>query len=847
MNKLNFLTGRADIFWMLVEQNKTKVELDIRLHSHISIHNHPVNSSRSEREREIMLGLRNPAIWQRIGYGIQSSSLPLSRQTYRSSAYQFDQIPICKEARSIQNIQLRHAGLRTFSSSRSSLEEKPQSTSPSEGKSNASIKAQNAAKDVRPFRKKYPPIRPLPEMESFDQPAVANPIETELAHKRFRKQAQIAAYILGALGLAGATIYFTINVAKADEGNELILDRKELSKRSDEHEHVTVKNMAITHEELEKQIREAQNGQNQGSYTVLAIKRSATIGKAVILCMWDYRQTLNKKYKDRAEEQEELRQCHLRSAHRVLVALQENGGLYIKLGQHLSSIILLPPEWTNTMKPLQDQNTPTSLPELEAMFRTETGRTFSEAFSEIDAKPIGVASLAQVHRAVDRQTGQELAIKLMHPQVERFSQVDMQTVNVLVRWVKKAFPDFEFTWLAEEMNENMPLEMDFRHEAGNARKAAEDFAQYNKTSVYIPKVPWVYKRVMAMEFVHGKRPDDLQYLSDHHIDRNRVSQELSRAFSQMLYMHGFFHADPHGGNVLIRPAPKGSKSPFNFEVVLLDHGLYFDISQELRTNYARFWLALLSKSTPSVMAERRRLARSIANIDDDLYHILESAITGRSGLEGSDDKNPHGVGGGKRKSSLLDLDSGSEMTDEEQEHIRKTVMEKEGLFIDILKVLRQVPRRMLMVLKLNDLARSLDANLHTTHGHARPFIITARYCALAVWNDDRQTIKERWKQEGFSFKLMKDWFYSWVNYIYFYRGLSFFEAISDMNAERRKIFSFSSAFAKSANLLGARRAMSGVDSQTLSRQKEQADLDRAREQVKVQDDDAKVEANTKKY
>lgn len=786
-----------------------------------------------------MLGLRNTAVWQRAGCGIQGSASRCSRRIYTPLHN-----PLRDQVTSIQRIRLSQTALRPFSSSSYSLHEKKEAKSSIDSK-NASVKAQSVPKDVRPFRKKYPPIRPLPEMESFDQPAVANPIETALAHKRFRKQAQTAAYILGALGLAGATIYFTFTIGKADDGKELVLGQKELS--SEQHDHVTVKNMAITHEELEKQIREAQKGQNQGSYTVLAIKRSATIGKAVILCMWDYRQTLNKKYKDRAEEQEELRQCHLRSAHRVLVALQENGGLYIKLGQHLSSIILLPPEWTNTMKPLQDQNTPTPLPELEAMFRSETGRTFSEAFSEIDAKPIGVASLAQVHRAVDRQTGQQLAIKLMHPQVERFSQVDMQTVNVLVRWVKRAFPDFEFTWLAEEMNENMPLEMDFRHEAGNSRRAAEDFAQYRKTSVYIPKVPWVYKRVMAMEFVDGRRPDDLQYLSDHHIDRNRVSQELSRAFSQMLYMHGFFHADPHGGNVLIRPAPKGSKSPFNFEVVLLDHGLYFDISQELRTNYARFWLALLSKSTPSVMAERRRLAKSIANIDDDLYHILESAITGRSGLEGSDSNNPNGVGGGKRKSSLLDLDSGSEMTDEEQEHIRKTVMEKEGLFIDILKVLRQVPRRMLMVLKLNDLARSLDANLHTTHGHARPFIITARYCALAVWKDDRERLGERWQKEGFSFRLLGDWISSLGNYIYFYRGLSFFEALSDMNASRRKIFSFSSAFAKSANLLGARRAMSGVDSQTLSRQKEQADFDRAREQVKVQDDDAKAEGKTKKY
>jgi aarF domain-containing kinase len=302
----------------------------------------------------------------------------------------------------------------------------------------------------------------------------------------------------------------------------------------------------------------------------------------------------------------------------------------------------------------------------------------------------------------------------------------------------------------------------------------------------------------------------------------------------MLYLHGFFHADPHGGNVLIRPAQKGSRSPFNFEVVLLDHGLYFDIDQDLRTNYARFWLSLLSSSTPKVKQQRRQYAKLIANIDDDLYPILESAITGRSGLEGSDDKNPHGVKGSKRKSSMLDLDAGTGMSQDEQDHIRKTVMQKEGLFLDILQVLRKVPRRMLMVLKLNDLTRSLDASLHTTHGLARPFIISARYCALAVWRDDKGKLGRRYHDTGFSLRLMKDYLSSYFSYLYFNKGLSFFETLSDLNATRRKFFSFSAAYARCFNVTNARRASSGIDSQAVRQAKQNEDHQRARDEVHVE-------------
>lgn len=689
------------------------------------------------------------------------------------------------------------------------------SSTPARAASDAPPSTKRRAGDPRPYPLRYPPPTTQPEVITYDQPAIANPIQTQKAHANFQKNARRVGTGLAVLALIGGVAWVGWPRTHADAGAGPQL-----------------KGQSLPQDVMEEKVQKAQKQlDNTGGFAVLAVKRSSIIAKAVVLCMWDYRKTLNASYPSSADSNEALRQCHLRSAHRVLKALQTNGGLYIKLGQHMSSVILLPTEWTNTLKPLQDQNEPTPLYELEAMFRSETGWTFAEAFSEIDERPLGVASLAQVHKARDRKTGEWLAIKLMHPQVERFSQVDMKTVNHLVAVVKKVFPQFEFTWLAEEMNANMPLEMDFRHEAENARRATEDFARYKKTSVYIPRVPWAFKRAMALEFIDGRRPDDLQYLADHQIDRNIVSQELSRTFAQMLYIHGFFHADPHGGNVLIRPAPKGSRSPNNFEVVLLDHGLYFDIDKDLRTDYARFWLSLLSSSTPFIQAERRRLAKKIANIDDDLYPILESAITGRSGLEGSDPSNPHGVKGKKRASSILDMDTGSEMSDEEQEHIRKTVMEKEGLFLSILELLRSVPRRMLMVLKLNDLTRSLDASLHTTHGPARPFIIAARYCALAVWDDDRAKLRERRRREGLSFGLFRSWVGSWCSYLWFYRGLAFLESLSNIRARSSKILVFSKAVLSGKGVQSAKYVASGLEDQKKKVEKEAKDRAKAKQAI----------------
>jgi aarF domain-containing kinase len=280
----------------------------------------------------------------------------------------------------------------------------------------------------------------------------------------------------------------------------------------------------------------------------------------------------------------------------------------------------------------------------------------------------------------------------------------------------------------------LPKEMDFIHEASNAAHCEVDFTNV-RTSLYIPRVISATKRVMVMEFIDGGRVDDLAYLARVGIDRNKVSIELSRIFSQMVYLHGYFHADPHPGNLLIRPAPRGSRSPYNFEIVLLDHGLYVDLDRALRLNYARLWLAFVQPATPEVLAERRHYAELVGNIGPDKYWIFETGITGRANMAGS---AAEGGGAGDegnfaRAGSVLEY---GEMTHAEVDVIRTAVAEREGLLFEVLEMLRGVPRRVLMVFKLNDLTRGLDHALCTTHEDVRVFLVVAAYSARAVVEDE---------------------------------------------------------------------------------------------------------------
>lgn len=368
-------------------------------------------------------------------------------------------------------------------------------------------------------------------------------------------------------------------------------------------------------------------------HSVLAVVRCARVMEAVIIDVWDYKSTFAKEAKlgingelseaERLQRREARKACHRRSAERIFHALKKNSGIYVKIGQHVSAVQVLPREWTEAMTPLQDQCFPTPIEDTDAMLKQDLGMGIDDLFSDFDPNPIGVASLAQVHRAIDKRSGRPVAVKVQHADLQEFAQIDMATVNFAIAFVKHIFPEFEFSWLGEEMNEMLPLEMNFRHEAANSMRCRRDFAHLEgKTSLYLPDIIWAEKRCLVMEYIDGARVDDLAYLKRFNIDRNQVSQELSRIFSQMVYINGFFHADPHHGNLLIRPKAPHSTSPFNFDICLLDHGQYFDVPEDLRVNYAHFWLSLMRPASPETTRLRKHYAKLVGNIDEDMVRAV---------------------------------------------------------------------------------------------------------------------------------------------------------------------------------------------------------------------------------
>lgn len=422
-----------------------------------------------------------------------------------------------------------------------------------------------------------------------------------------------------------------------------------------------------------------------------------------------------------SEEYLQLRsKVHLRSARRLCELCCANRGTFIKVGQHLGALdYLLPEEYTSTLKVLHSQAPQSSMKEVRQVIREDLGKEIHDLFLSFDDTPLGAASLAQVHKAVLRD-GRTVAVKVQHPKVQAQSSKDILLMEVLVLAVKQLFPEFEFMWLVDEAKKNLPLELDFLNEGRNAEKVAQMLKHFDFLKV--PRIYWELstKRVLLMEFVDGGQVNDRHYMERNKIDVNEISRHLGRMYSEMIFVNGFVHCDPHPGNVLVRKQPDTGK----VEIVLLDHGLYQALTEEFRLDYCRLWQSLIWTDMQGVRKYGQRLGAG------DLYPLFACMLTARSW-----DAVNRGIGQ-------------TPVTATEDSEIRNHAA---NYLPQISQLLNRVPRQMLLIFKTNDLLRGIEAALGT-RASASSLLNMSRCCIKALAAHKKQKTRSLFRRARISLR-----------------------------------------------------------------------------------------------
>lgn len=468
-------------------------------------------------------------------------------------------------------------------------------------------------------------------------------------------------------------------------------------------------------------------------HTFITVERVSVVAWATMRCFKIYKDVLGEDYSNEEVRRDAMSRAHLKAAKITLKALETNGGIYIKLGQHISALsYILPPEWTETMIPLQDQCPQSSKEDVETMFRKDMGVELNDYFSEFDWNPVGVASLAQVHIATLRLTGEKVAVKMQHPLLAEFVPLDVYLIQTVYELITKVFPEYPMTWLSDELRSSIFVELDFVNEAENAQNTIFQFANmYDLTALRVPQILHSEKRILIMEYVAGKRLDDLQYLKDNNISPAQVSSCLSHIFNYMIFAPNVgLHCDPHLGNLAIRAVdPKESVGSHNFEIILYDHGLYRYIPLQMKRDYSHFWLAILDNDVPRI----KEYARRFAGIEGDLeFRVFVGAITGRD------------------PSTALSNDISKPRDESEIAAMQLLLYTEEGVLESLMGILASMPRIVLLILKTNDLTRNLDEGLGSSLGPERTFLIMANYCAKDVYEEELEQNNKLYRRYSWS-------------------------------------------------------------------------------------------------
>jgi ubiquinone biosynthesis protein len=286
-------------------------------------------------------------------------------------------------------------------------------------------------------------------------------------------------------------------------------------------------------------------------------------------------------------------------ARKLRLAFEELGPTFIKLGQMLSQRPdLLPHAYIMELEKLQDTVAPVSFEEMRKTFESECicigleqnpycyhCRDILSIYDEFDVNPIASASLAQVYRA--KINGEKVAIKVLRPKVIDLINLDLMIIYDLRKLLTKLFgfsKDFNFDEFIEEFRAMLKREIDYRLEALNAEKFRENFAGIE--DVKVPKIYWKLSRekVLVMEYIEGRKIAEA--MLDPSLNRKLIAEKIARNFLKQIYIDGFFHADPHPGNVWLVGKDK---------IAYLDFGAFGKIDTKLKEKIQLLFWAMYKR------------------------------------------------------------------------------------------------------------------------------------------------------------------------------------------------------------------------------------------------------------